>query len=105
MVKNIIGQKFGRLTVIKNGAGTTQTGGYNITTWICRCDCGGTKELITSSLTTGKVKSCGCLIHEVNLSVIDTLRQKNTIWTPLEASARKVYLWYNDGDISFDQFI
>lgn len=60
-IKNIQGQKFGRLTVVslygkdKNGKAL----------WKCKCDCG--KEHITSasSLQNGNTKSCGCLKNEV----------------------------------------
>jgi hypothetical protein len=53
---NLIGQKFGLLTVIKyNGSNGTQS------TWKCQCDCGNITLASTSSLTQGKKKSCGCL--------------------------------------------
>ena len=28
--------------------------------WLCKCDCGSSKELTASDLTSGKVVSCGC---------------------------------------------
>lgn len=55
--KDLTGQRFGRLTVVKRL-------GYNpqrhATMYICRCDCG--KETIVKSvaLVTGNTKSCGC---------------------------------------------
>lgn len=33
-------------------------------TYLCRCDCGVEREVLTSSLTSGKSKSCGCGVHE-----------------------------------------
>lgn len=30
--------------------------------WLCRCDCGGEKELTTKAITAGKYISCGCWI-------------------------------------------
>lgn len=56
-IKDITGQRFGRLTAIKI-TGKTQD---RKTLWLCRCDCGS--ELITAgkSLRTGNTKSCGCL--------------------------------------------
>lgn len=55
-VKDLTGQKFGKLTVV---APNKVENGYM--TWKCKCDCGG--EIITSSnrLKTGRVKSCGCM--------------------------------------------
>ena len=58
--KDLTGMKFGRLTVIER-AENSNTGK---TRWKCKCECG--KETIshTSSLTSGRTKSCGCLSHE-----------------------------------------
>ena len=57
LVKDLTGQKFGRLTVIsknkiKNGRQY----------WNCKCDCGKDTVASSTSLTTGKRKSCGCLV-------------------------------------------
>lgn len=51
-----IGDKFGRLTVIKEGTKK----GY----WLCRCVCGNEKEIIAHSLKAGSTRSCGCLRQE-----------------------------------------
>lgn len=53
---NLIGQKFGKLTVIE-ALGVRQL--YSI--WKCKCECGGEKIVRTSSLKSGAVRSCGCL--------------------------------------------
>ena len=55
---DLIGQKYGKLTVIRKTNERTATGKV---IWECRCDCGNTKFTNTSSLQTGKTKSCGCL--------------------------------------------
>jgi hypothetical protein len=54
--ENIIGRRFGRLTVISD-EGTD--GHYHY--WRCQCDCG--KEIVarTASLKNGNTKSCGCI--------------------------------------------
>lgn len=64
MSANLIGQRFGRLTVV----GEDKNNGQNKRMWICKCDCGKTKSkpIDTYSLTHGKVKSCGCLYFESN---------------------------------------
>lgn len=56
------GSIVGRLTVIKIVAKAKN--GSNI--WLCRCCCGNTKEVISSSLNNGLVQSCGCLYNEVS---------------------------------------
>lgn len=55
--KNLTNQKFGYLTAIcLDSQKSTKDHKY----WICRCDCGKTRSLQTSQLTSGKVTSCGC---------------------------------------------
>lgn len=51
---NIIGQKFGKWTVLK--ADKSRPRYY----W-CRCDCGTERSVQGSALTTNRTKSCGCL--------------------------------------------
>ena len=55
--KELIGQTFGRLTVIKLGL---KKGKKGETYWECRCSCGVIKEIRQSSLLGGKTRSCGC---------------------------------------------
>lgn len=55
-LKDLTGQKFGLLTVIKRGANK----GPHVA-WECRCDCGNTKVIDVNSLRSGCTKSCGCL--------------------------------------------
>lgn len=60
--KDLTGQKFGRLTVIKR-AGTSKSGKV---LWLCECCCEELNQIITttSNLVTGNTKSCGCLAKE-----------------------------------------
>lgn len=53
------GQKFGLLTVVER----TKNDERGHARWSCTCECGGTKDVDSSSLKNGKVKSCGCLNH------------------------------------------
>jgi hypothetical protein len=50
------GQKFGNLLVIEREGSKR---GRSL--WKCLCDCGNTCYVISSYLTTGDTKSCGCL--------------------------------------------
>lgn len=52
----MIGQKFGRLTVIEELFGRDK---YKI--YKCVCDCGNTVYVNSNSLKSGNTKSCGCL--------------------------------------------
>ena len=56
-VINLIGQKFGKLTIIK-GAGFNK---WRRTSWLCKCECGNTKIVAGECLKNGHTKSCGCL--------------------------------------------
>lgn len=60
--KDLTGQKFGRLTVIKR-AGTSKSGKV---LWLCECSCEEHNQITTttSNLVTGNTKSCGCLAKE-----------------------------------------
>ena len=60
MIKNIIGKKYGRLTV-KELVGTNEK---KDALWLCECSCGNSVIAQTKSLTTGDKKSCGCLYKE-----------------------------------------
>lgn len=53
--RNLVGEKFGRLTVVR----LVQR---NPVTWECRCDCGTTITVVgTGNLKSNNTKSCGCL--------------------------------------------
>lgn len=56
--KNMIGRRFGRLTVIKQSDETSGTSGIR---WICQCDCGALTVVPTAKLNSGHTQSCGCL--------------------------------------------
>ena len=58
--RNLIGQKFGYLTVIEK----TDKKKDNGIVWLCKCECGGLKEVTTANLKAGRVTSCGCKVHE-----------------------------------------
>jgi hypothetical protein len=55
------GQKFGRLTAISFHSQRPQGRGQPKLTWICKCTCGKRAEVTPHRLTSGHIKSCGCL--------------------------------------------
>lgn len=57
--ENLIGQRFGRLTVIHRVESGTST------KWHCKCDCGNECDVFANSLKRGSSKSCGCLNIEL----------------------------------------
>ena len=54
--KDLKGQRFGRLVVIKRD-GTIN----RCATWRCKCDCGRRTVVKSKDLLSGNTKSCGCL--------------------------------------------
>jgi len=58
-VKDITGQRFGRLVVIK----TVGRRGSELL-WLCQCDCGSSLETVGYSLRNGRTSSCGCFRKE-----------------------------------------
>ena len=57
--KNLLGKKFGRLTVVKEDGRFRQ-----MVCWDCICDCGNHINVPSYYLTSGQTKSCGCLQKE-----------------------------------------
>jgi hypothetical protein len=60
MVKNEVGNKYGRLVVLERAGSTKLFTAY----WLCKCDCGNLHRATGASLRFGKVRSCGCLRNE-----------------------------------------
>ena len=112
--QNLVGQKYGRLTVIERiGSKTGKT--Y----WHCVCDCGGTKNATAGDMRFGRTLSCGCLRKE-SLSKISkthgmTKSRIYQCWSDMMTRCRnskdKHYKWYGARGImicekwlSFDGF-
>lgn len=67
--KDIIGKKFGRLTVIKfSHIDKNKKHRY----FICKCNCGNTKTICSYRLKYGYTKSCGCLRKELGKNMLTT---------------------------------
>lgn len=58
---DLTGQKFGKLTVIKEADKKIR----NCVTWHCKCDCGNEVDIPSGALRNGNTKSCGCLHREL----------------------------------------
>ncbi len=59
-MKDLTGQRFGRLVCLEP---TEQRGKNGGTIWRCQCDCGNTCLAVSTQLTHGYKKSCGCWGH------------------------------------------
>ena len=56
--KDLLGQIFGRLTVIEKTNNRSSNGSI---IWKCQCECGNIVEIPTNALTSAHTMSCGCL--------------------------------------------
>lgn len=79
-VIDITGQKFGRLTILKQVENKN-----NRVYWKCHCDCGNIISVQSSDLRSGHTKSCGCLCLELAIERKTTHGMCNTpeynVWT------------------------
>jgi hypothetical protein len=98
---NLIGQTFGKLTVIAPGP---PTGKRNRSTFLCQCSCGTSKTITAENLKDGSTKSCGCLKKELNQLRAPKMYSKCIKYHPNIATARRVFRNYNDG-LMFDDFL
>ena len=77
---NLVGNKFGRLTVIKEGDRKSN----GSVKWICSCECGKTRSVDSHALRSGHTQSCGCLNRENNIKAITKHGMaKRGKWHPL----------------------
>lgn len=96
-IRNITGQRFGRLVVLES----TDIRIRRRVVWKCLCDCGNTCEVESVNLTRGDTQSCGCLSREVSaqkgrLSAKNILNQrfgKLTALSPTERRKVKSVVW------------
>jgi hypothetical protein len=63
MIVNLVGKKFGRLTVLEDSGNRK---GRKVL-WRCKCDCGNITLVKSDQLTGGRTQSCGCLKNEVRI--------------------------------------
>ena len=58
--KNRVGERYGILLVTSHAGKDAR----NKHLWLCKCDCGNEKVVVSDNLSSGKSKSCGCLLSE-----------------------------------------
>lgn len=62
--ENVIGEKFGRLTVLEDAPDKTYKNGGRDRIEKCQCDCGNIVYVKLGKLKSGHTKSCGCYHDE-----------------------------------------
>ncbi len=107
MTKDLIGQRFGCLTVI----GRLENRKYEKqqhSVWLCACDCVKRTAVVGYSLTNGHTKSCGCLQQKVRRET-NTKHGKSesklyNVWSAIKSRCynhnNKSYLFYGGRGIT-----
>jgi hypothetical protein len=98
---NLIGKRYGKLTVVERTHSTKS--GESV--WICLCDCGKSTTVTGSNLTTENTKSCGCLRIEKSIKTakerVMTHGMSNTITYCSWASMKERCLNPNSKDFKY----
>jgi hypothetical protein len=98
--KDLIGRKFGRLTVIRRATNH----GKRIF-WLCKCTCGNIKEIGADALRSGNSNSCGCYRSEVTRKrtiLPSGISMRNHKYAGYKKEAAQRGIEFN---ISMDQFL
>lgn len=99
--KDLTGQTFGRLTVIRRMENYVRANGAPCSQWLCKCECGNLVPVIIGSLTSGNTKSCGCLSREKSRQrAIERNRNQNRY--EFDGDVGKCYLSNCDEYFLFD---
>lgn len=59
-IRDLTGQRFGRLVALYRIESKTLPCGQKQSIWMCKCDCGNIKSYTLPNLTSGVTRSCGC---------------------------------------------
>jgi hypothetical protein len=94
---NLVGLRFGRLLVISRGENSKA--GH--TRFLCKCDCGNVRLILSRSLVSNKTQSCGCQMREnvLTASMTHGLSKSKIyfIWKEMNARCfRKTHARYKD---------
>lgn len=60
-LSDMIGKKFGKLTIVRRDKIHITPSGQKKVMWLCKCDCGNEKVVASQDLKSGHTKSCGCI--------------------------------------------
>lgn len=97
---DLSGKRFGRLTVIGIDDRNTKK-----TYYFCQCDCGNVKSIRSDGLTSGTVKSCGCLHSEsARENVEKNHKHKMSGTRPYEIWQGMKGRCYNIHDARYDRY-
>lgn len=98
---DLVGQKFGRLTVLER----TENNKWGQSRWLCQCDCGNKTIVSGIDLNRGHTKSCGCYNLELAKERLPVKR------THLLSGTHLYNVWalmkqrcFNNNDSNYDNY-
>ena len=109
-VKDITGQKFGRLTAIKIIGFKEDKNGNKRAVWLCKCDCGNLAEICGTDLRSGHTKSCGCIHNEMLVKRNKEMSYRNSYdlsgkyGIGYDSKSREFYFDLEDYDLIKDDY-
>ena len=76
---DMTGERHGMLTVIKRVDDYISHHGARTPKWLCKCDCGNTKEMFGQGLRNGTVISCGCVSTSNGEYLVESILKEKDI--------------------------
>lgn len=64
-IENLVGHRFGRLTVAAFAGRKGNHPGHQQVMWACHCDCGNEITVRADGLRSGRAQSCGCRARDI----------------------------------------
>lgn len=69
-IDDLTGKRFGKWIVLGEAPSRWSSAGNKRHYWKCRCDCGTIREVVRTSLVSGRSTSCGCVHSEIARTVL-----------------------------------
>ena len=86
--KDLAGKRFGKLVAQSK----TYSHKYRSNVWLCICDCGNTKIIATSQLTSGRSTHCGCSPKKNPGNIVNIVGITINNWKVLEKLENNKYV-------------
>lgn len=100
--KDLTGQTFGRLTVVKQAGYYVQPSGQKKLLYLCKCSCGNTITVRADNLRKGHTKSCGCLKRERGIQLRLSTNNRKTNRYEFVGHVGRCYFSNDDSYFLFD---
>lgn len=102
--RNLVGQKFGRWTVLEPSESKIYDGKEHYY-WLCECECGTIRSVKEASLVAGTSQSCGCL-HSEKMKTVGKYHTTHGLTDTKIYRAYKhmINRCYRENDKSYDNY-